>query len=222
MTSRLVTTMLAASLIFAAAPAAQQPAREIDAEHIKVPDGYRIEAIVANLSVPTTAIFDGDDLLIAESGFKNTATPRVLRVKPNGKVEIVASEGLKGPVTGLAMVRGNLYVSHMTKVSVVENGRLRDIVTDLPSLGDHHNNNIVAGPDGKIYMSQGTVTNGGVVGVAGTLIMTLSRAISNHSRRASAMVASVSPEHAGETSRLTKPSAPCVRSNTGRSSSAAI
>lgn len=165
MTTRLATTMLAASLVLAAAPAAQQPAREIDAGHIKVPDGYRIEAVVANLSVPTTAIFDGDDLLIAESGFKNTATPRVLRLKPNGTVEIVVSEGLKAPVTGLAMVRGSLYVSHMTKVSVVENGRLRDIVTELPSLGDHHNNNIVLGPDGKIYMSQGTVTNLGVVGV---------------------------------------------------------
>src|SRR5688572_26640525 len=145
MTSRLVTTVLAASLMFAAAPGAQQPAREIDPGHIKVPDGYRIEAVVANLSVPTTAIFDGDDLLIAESGFKNTATPRVLRIKPAGAVEIVASEGLKGPVTGLALIGGTLYVSHMGKVSVVENGRLRDIVTDLPSLGDHHNNNIVPG-----------------------------------------------------------------------------
>ena len=162
---RLSTTIMAACLIFSAAPAAQQPGREIDPGHVNVPDGYRIEAVVANLSVPTTAIFDGDDLLIAESGFKNTATPRILRIKPNGTVEIVASEGLKGPVTGLATIRGTLYVSHMTKVSVVENGRLRDIVTDLPSLGDHHNNNIVPGPDGKIYMSQGTVTNTGVVGV---------------------------------------------------------
>ena len=161
----LLTTMLAAGLIFSAAPAAQQPGREIDPGHINVADGYRIEAVVANLSVPTTAIFDGEDLLIAESGFKNTAVPRILRIKPGGAVEIVASEGLKGPVTGLAMVNGALYVSHMTKVSVVENGRLRDIVTDLPSLGDHHNNNIVPGPDGKIYMSQGTVTNTGVVGV---------------------------------------------------------
>src|SRR5205823_6281972 len=39
------------------------------------------------------------------------------------------------------------------------------IVTDLPSDGDHQNNNIVLGPDGKIYMGQGTRTNSGVVGV---------------------------------------------------------
>ena len=163
-TSRLI-TVVAAFLLVVSAPAAQQPARNIDSGDITVPDGYRIEAIVANLSVPTTAVFDGNDLLIAESGFKNTAPPRILRVKANGTVETVVTDGLMGPVTGLAMIRGTLYVSHKTKVSIVENGRLRDIVTGLPSLGDHHNNNIVAGPDGKIYMGQGTVTNGAVVGV---------------------------------------------------------
>ena len=155
----IVATALAATAV------AQKAGRDIDPGHIDVPDGYRIEAIVANLSVPTTAIFHGDDLLIAESGFKNTAKARVLRVKPDGSVDVVASEGLQGPVTGLAMRGDTLYVSHMTKVSIVENGRLRDIVTGLPSLGDHHNNNIVFGPDGKIYMGQGTVTNAGVVGV---------------------------------------------------------
>jgi glucose/arabinose dehydrogenase len=164
-----VLTRHAAVLIVATAlvatAGAQKPGREIDPGHVNVPDGYRIEAIVANLSVPTTAIFDGDDLLIAESGFKNTAKARVLRIKPHGSVEVVASEGLQGPVTGLATRGETLYVSHMTKVSTVEGGRLRDIVTGLPSLGDHHNNNIVFGPDGKIYMGQGTVTNAAVVGV---------------------------------------------------------
>ena len=158
-------TVVAGLLVVVSTPAAQKAARNIDAGDINVPDGYRVEAVVANLSVPTTAVFDGDDLLIAESGFKNTATPRILRIKANGAVETVVTDGLLGPVTGLALIRGGLYVSHMTKVSIVENGRLRDIVTGLPSLGDHHNNNIVAGPDGKIYMGQGTVTNGGVVGV---------------------------------------------------------
>ncbi len=60
---------------------------------------------------------------------------------------------------------GELYISHKGIVSIVEEDKtLRDIVTDLPSLGDHQNNNIVLGPDGKIYMGQGTTTNSGVVG----------------------------------------------------------
>ena len=47
----------------------------------------------------------------------------------------------------------------------VLSGGLRDLVTGLPSLGDHHNNQIAAGPDGKIYFGQGVATNSGVVGV---------------------------------------------------------
>ncbi len=142
------------------------PPRGFDVTHIKLQDGYRIEVIAANLSVPTTAIFDGNDLLVAESGWANTALPRILRIKPDWTVEVLASQGLNGPVTGLLVKDQQLYVSHAGKVSIVEaDGKLRDIVTGLPSNGDHQNNNIVLGPDGKIYMGQGTVTNSGVVGV---------------------------------------------------------
>lgn len=157
-----------AAVVILAAPMAirgQSPARDIDVGDVSLPEGYVVEPVVTNLSVPTTAIFDGDDLLIAESGTKNTAKPRVLRVKPAGTVEVVASEGLMPPVTGLLAIGGTVYVSHKTKVSIVEGGALRDIVTGLPSLGDHQNNQIVLGPDGKIYIGQGTVTNSGVVGL---------------------------------------------------------
>jgi glucose/arabinose dehydrogenase len=148
------------------APAPSQAPRLFDASHIKLPGGYAIEVVVSNLSVPTTAIFDGSDLLVAESGWVNTALPRILRIKPDWSVSVVASEGLKDPVTGLLVKDGKLYVSHRGKVSTVQpDGKLHDIVTDLPSSGDHQNNNIVLGPDGEIYMGQGTVTNSAVVGV---------------------------------------------------------
>src|SRR5688572_26819348 len=159
-----VLTRHAAVLIVATAcvatALAQKPGREIDPGHVNVPDGYRIEAVVTNLSVPTTAIFDGADLLIAESGFKNAAPPRVLRVRPDGSFEVLAERGLEPPVTGLLVVDGKLLVSHRGKVSVLEaGGALRDIVTGLPSDGDHQNNQLVLGADGKVYMGQGTVTN---------------------------------------------------------------
>jgi hypothetical protein len=47
-------------------------------------------------------------------------------------------------------------------------------------------------------------------GVAGTLIITFGRPTSFFSRRASAIVPAVSFARCGETSRLTKPSAPPV------------
>ncbi|HXF81823.1 MAG TPA: PQQ-dependent sugar dehydrogenase [bacterium] len=150
-----------------ARPAAAAPGgRRIDVRAIRLPAGYRIEPVVTNLSVPTTIVVDGEDLVIAESGWMDTAEPRVLRVAADGRVQVLAGEGLRGPVTGLLVLDGTLYVSHRGRVSVVEGGRIvRDVVTDLPSDGDHQNNQIVAGPDGAIYMGQGTVTNAAVVGV---------------------------------------------------------
>jgi glucose/arabinose dehydrogenase len=144
---------------------AQEPARSFNVRDIKLEAGYRIEPLVANLSVLTTGIFDGPDLLLAESGWQNTAPPRILRVTPDMQVKQVASEGLEAPVTGLAVVDGTLYVSHKGRVSVVENGALRDVMTGLPSDGDHQNNNLALGPEGKLYLGQGTVTNSAVVGV---------------------------------------------------------
>lgn len=160
-----VCTLTTALLIGLALPHAQdRAAREIEAEDVNVADGYRLEAVAINLTVPTTAIFDGEDLLVAESGYTNAGQPRVVRIRRDGATEIVASEGLNPPVTGLAVRDGRIYVSHAGKVSIVQGGALKDIVTDLPH-GDHHNNKIVFGPDGRIYMGQGTTTNTGVVGI---------------------------------------------------------
>ncbi|HEX7017705.1 MAG TPA: PQQ-dependent sugar dehydrogenase [Patescibacteria group bacterium] len=138
---------------------------DFDANDITLESNYAIEPAVINLSVPTTAVFDGQDLLIAESGFAQTAQPRVLRLKPDGTTSVEVSEGLEPPVLGLLIIDNQLYISHRGKVSrVEEDGSLTDIVTGLPSEGDHQNNNISLGPEGKIYLGQGTVTNTGVVG----------------------------------------------------------
>ena len=166
MTNRYASFAAIVALMMAmAVPQAQDvPAREIDAGDVNVPDGYRVEAVARNLTVPTTAIFDGEDLLVAESGFNNAGEPRVVRIRRSGHAEVVVSQGLNPPVTGLALHDGRLYVSHAGKVSVVQGNALKDVLTDLPH-GDHHNNKIVLGPDGKFYMGQGTMTNTAVVGV---------------------------------------------------------
>jgi glucose/arabinose dehydrogenase len=137
----------------------------LDPDSITLAKGYRIEPVVARLSLPTTLIFEGSDMLVAESGFTNVAAARVLRIRPDGTVTVLASKGLEPPVTGLLAYNDRIYVSHRGKVSIIEaDGTLRDIVTGLPSLGDHQNNQLALGPDGKIYLGQGTVTNSGVVG----------------------------------------------------------
>lgn len=66
---------------------------------------------------------------------------------------------------GLLILDGKLYVSHRGKVAIVlADGKLQDIVTGLSSSGDYTNNELARGPDGKIYLAQGTVTNSGIVG----------------------------------------------------------
>lgn len=131
---------------------------------VTIARGYALEPVLAGLDAPTVAIFDGNDLLVAESGRRGTAGPRILRVRGREDVETVAATGLRAPVTGLALVDGRLFVSHAGSVAEVQNGSLRAVLDGLPSEGDHPNTRLARGPDGKLYLGQGTRTDAGVVG----------------------------------------------------------
>lgn len=135
----------------------------------KVPKGYYVQVVIPNLTYPTSIEFDPKgNLYVAEAGEApgdENAHPRVIRQWLDGQLETIISDGLEPPVTDLLWHQGKLYVSHRGKISTwSEGGKLTDIVTGLPSLGDHHNNQMSVGPDGKIYFGQGTATNSGVVG----------------------------------------------------------
>lgn len=135
-----------------------------------VPQGFSVEVFAANLTYPTSIEFDDrGGIYVAEAGYNygdEVAPARILYYTSSGSPpEIVASQ-LSGPVTDILWRNGQLYISHRGKISVMQPGRgVRDLVTGLPSLGDHHNNSLAAGPDGKIYFGQGTATNSGVVGL---------------------------------------------------------
>ncbi len=134
-----------------------------------VPPGYRVEIAFAGLMYPSSIEFDDSGrIYVAECGYMPGDTsqpPRILQFDRDGRGrrELVSS-GLIAPVTDLLWHEGQLFVSHKAKVSVFADGRLRDLVTDLPSLGDHSNNQLAIGPDGKLYVGIGTATNAGVVG----------------------------------------------------------
>jgi glucose/arabinose dehydrogenase len=141
-----------------------------DAAAAWVPEGYRVEVAHAGLIYPTSVAFDDEgNLYVAEGGYMPGDAPRPPRIlryaggATNGRV--IASAGLTGPVTDLMWHRGRLYISHKGKISVLEDGGVKDLVTDLPSLGDHSNNAMCVGPDGRLYFGQGSATNAGVVGV---------------------------------------------------------
>ncbi|MCA1554573.1 MAG: hypothetical protein LC737_09365 [Chloroflexi bacterium] len=88
-----VLILIVLGILLGSAPSAaraQDVPRKPNLADIKLEKGYRIEPVIVNLSVPTTAVFDGSDLLIAESGWQRTAKPRVIRVKPDGTTTVLA------------------------------------------------------------------------------------------------------------------------------------
>jgi glucose/arabinose dehydrogenase len=148
-----------------------------EAAAAEVPAGYRAEVVVTDLIYPSSVEEDDEGrLYIAEAGhvYGDVSAPaRILRVGLGGDMEVVADQ-LNPPITDLLWHQGRLYVSHRGKISALStDGKLEDLVTDLPSQGDHHNNQICAGPDGKLYFGQGTVTNSGVVGIDNFLFLWL-------------------------------------------------
>ena len=134
----------------------------------QVPAGYRVDVVLAGLTYPSSVEFDDSgNMYVAEAGYvygDEAAPTRILRVNTAGVIEPMAQD-LNAPITDLLWHQGKLFISHRGKVSVLENGRVTDIVTDLPSQGDHFNNQLAIGPDGKIYIGQGTASNSGIVGV---------------------------------------------------------
>ncbi|MEX2176497.1 MAG: hypothetical protein WD872_19185 [Pirellulaceae bacterium] len=137
-----------------------------------VPSGFQVDILKAGLVYPTSVeLADDGSIYIAEAGYAyndQAAPARVLRFVPQerGFQEQLVTDDLNGPVNDILWHRGLLYISHRGKISVADgSGRVRDLVTGLPSLGDHHNNGLAAAPDGKIYFAQGVATNSGVVGI---------------------------------------------------------
>jgi glucose/arabinose dehydrogenase len=83
---------------------------------------------------------------------------------------VVVSGGNNGPWTGASFHDGALFIAEGGELEggrilrLEPDGSLTALVENLPSVGDHHTNGIVAGPDGWLYFGQGTATNSAVVG----------------------------------------------------------
>src|SRR5919106_263198 len=140
-------------------------------DNFKLTSGYTIEPVVWNLTLPSSITFDNENnMYIAEAGFVYgglVPTPRILKVDNQSRtISVLVDRNLNGPITDIEFYNGKLYVSHRGIISTVElqTGLVKDIIVGLPSIGDHHNNQIAIGPDKRIYFGQGEATNSGVVG----------------------------------------------------------
>jgi len=138
--------------------------RKLDPSDINLPLGYKIEVFAQGLDTPISMVFtENGEMLLADAGVIS-GSGKVLRLSKKG-FEIVA-DGFNPPLTGINYLNGNIYVAHRGYITIVKpDGTKEDIISGLPSLGDHHNNQVVFGRDGKMYFGQGTATNSGVVGL---------------------------------------------------------
>ncbi len=131
------------------------------------------------MTLPTSVTFDENGTMYAaEGGFAYGGLmpqARILKIenshemqnqqqRPN--ISVIVDRHLNSPITDIEYHEGKLYISHKGIISTVDpsKGIVKDIITGLPSIGDHHNNQIAFGPDGRLYFGVGTATNSGVVG----------------------------------------------------------
>ncbi|CQR73786.1 Quinoprotein glucose dehydrogenase B precursor [Sporomusa ovata DSM 2662] len=137
--------------------------RQIDPSDIVVPPGYEVDVYADCLTTPINLVFtDLGNVLIADAGVAD-GNGKVLGLTDDG-FQVIA-DGFNPPLTGINVLGDDIYVSHRGFISVVHtDGTVEDVLAGLPSWGDHHNNRVVFGPDGKMYFGQGTATNSGVVG----------------------------------------------------------
>jgi len=122
------------------------------APDVRVPAGFRAEVYATGLGQPTAMAFGPDGLLyVTENG------GRVLRVRTGSRRPQVVGRGFEVPL-GLAWVGDDLYVSSMGRVDRLRNGRRAAVLTGLP-FGRHQQDNIVLGPDGRLYLGSGSTCN---------------------------------------------------------------
>jgi glucose/arabinose dehydrogenase len=147
--------------------------RRIDASAVALPPGYRIEAVATGLDLPTGVAFDAEGrAYVVEAGYSYGelwSTPRLVRIEPDGRRTQIAA-GQDPPWNGVAFHDGAFYVAaagqrNGGRIARIDgSGAITTVVDSLPSLGDHHTDGPVIGPDGFLYFGQGTATNSGIVG----------------------------------------------------------
>src|SRR5215471_10402305 len=136
------------------------------------PAEARLERIAEGFSFPTSLTFDATGTAyVAESGLPfGGAAPggRVWRLAADGTRTLLA-EGLRPPVNGLTYHQDDLYISEgglPSRISRLHpDGSRTTLLEGLPGPGNYHTNMVAFGPDGKLYFSQGAMTNMGIVGL---------------------------------------------------------
>jgi hypothetical protein len=158
------------------------------AANASVPPGYFLQPLATGLDFPTAIASSAEGIWVAEAGVVPGFPPTVKRIDPDGGATMILSgdqlgSRLMGPLTDVTFHDGWLWITHRQTgvngwaVGAISKFRPDDpmgtfttVLTNLPSAGDHYTEEIVFGPDGRAYFSQGSATNSSVVGADNFLI----------------------------------------------------
>src|ERR671912_367716 len=148
----------------------QEAQADVSAEDIGLPEGFDLELVAGGLNFPdAVAVADDGTVFAALSGFGGTPG-QVVIVNADRTFPLFvdsAADGLQGPITDIAFGPNDAFwVAHAGGIATVNltNGAVTPLITGLPSLGDHQNNQLAFSEDGWVYFGQGTATNSMVVG----------------------------------------------------------
>lgn len=148
--------------------------RTIDPSDVRLMPGYSIEPVSTGLTFPTSMDFDDEgSLYVVEAGYcygEVWTKPRLIRINQDGSQTVIATGPENGPWNGVDYHKGNFYVSEGGQADggrilrISPDGTITPLVDNLPSIGDHHTNQLII-KDDYICFGQGTATNSAVVGV---------------------------------------------------------
>ena len=132
-----------------------------------------MKLVFDELTFPTSLALGADGIFyVAESGLPFGGSPpggRIWQLGPDSKRTLLV-DGLRAPVNGLTLHNNRLYVSeggHPGRISSfdLQGGSRKTILDNLPGPGNYHTNMVAFGSDGKLYFSQGAMTNTGIIGL---------------------------------------------------------
>ena len=161
----------------------------IDRTEIEYPNGLQLTPYIDNLNSPVAIGFEEVDprfkgsTIVAESGIGFLAEPRIIGFKPNGeqfpiyprftRIPLIDEQfRIRGPIGGMAVANGKIYVTHrdsrgagmITRLDY--DGGHETIIADLPAQGDYGLTDIAVSPiSGRVWFGCGSATNSGVVGL---------------------------------------------------------
>ena len=160
----------------------------IDRRIVEYPANTALRPYVSGLTGPTAIAFDADgSILIAEGGVDGRQ-PHVFGFKADGEQFLIYPRGqrlpfrigkvvgldgfrISGPIGGMVVSQGKIYVSHRDEqdrgviTAFDYEGNPTTIVADLPAQGDYSVTDLAVAPNGRLYFGVGAATNSGVVGI---------------------------------------------------------